>query len=235
MKKIVSAILWISGGSVLIVSMAIILVCTFVFKEEEDYEKILKFLLKLILKASGIKVEVQGLENLNPKETYLYMANHVSMFDIPILGAYLPRSIRGIEAEEQFNWPLWGTVIRRAGNIPINRENPRLAISAINKGIERLKSGRSLVILPEGHRTLDGKLREFKKLPFKMAKKSGVKLVPLALCGLYEIKHKGSWLLKPGKVVLKIGKPIDSKTMESMSAEELRDFVKSRISEMLGE
>ncbi len=234
MKKIRAFFLWLCGGTVFFFSMITILICTYLFKEE-TYDPVVKILLKLILKCCGVRVKVEGIENLDKKETYLYMANHVNIFDIPILGAYLPRSIRGIEAEEQFNWPLWGLVIKRAGNIPINRENPRLAISAINKGIERLKSGKSLVILPEGHRTLDGNLREFKKLPFKMAKKSGVKLVPLALCGLFKIKKKGSWIINPGTVVLKIGKPIDTETINSMTAEELRDFVKEKIREMLEE
>jgi len=234
MKKIRSFFLWLCGGTVFFLSMLTILVCTYIFKEE-TYNPLLKILLKLILKCSGIKVKVEGLENLDPNETYLYMANHVNIFDIPILGAYLPGSVRGIEAEEQFDWPLWGLVIKRAGNIPINRENPRLAITAINKGIERLKSGKSLIILPEGHRTPDGELKEFKKLPFKMAKKSGAKLVPLALCGLYKIKKRGSWIINPGTVVLKIGKPIDTETINSMTAEELRDFVREKISKMLDE
>ncbi len=234
MRKIRSVILWISGGTVFLFSMITVLICTYLFKEE-TYAPLLKALLKLLLKACGIKVKVEGLENLDKNETYLYMANHVNIFDIPILGAYLPRSIRGIEAEEQFKWPLWGKVITRAGNIPINRENPRLAITAINKGIERLKQGKSLVILPEGHRTLDGNLREFKRLPFKMAKRCGRPLVPLALCGLFEVKRKGSWIINPGTVTLKIGKPIDTETINSMTAEELRDYVKSEIQKMLEE
>ncbi|BBB33264.1 1-acyl-sn-glycerol-3-phosphate acyltransferase [Thermotomaculum hydrothermale] len=234
MKKIRSLILWISGGTVFFFSMNIILICTYFFKEE-TYDPVVKVLLKAILRACGIKVKVEGLENIDENKTYLYMANHVNIFDIPILGAYLPRSIRGIEAEEQFKWPLFGWVITRAGNIPINREDPRLAIKAINRGIERLKNGKSLVILPEGHRTLDGNLREFKKLPFKMAKRSGVDLVPLALCNLFEIKHKGSWIINPGTVTLKIGKPISKEKINSMTPEELRDYVKEIIQKMLEE
>ncbi len=234
MKKIRSFFLWLCGGTVLFFSMITVLVCTFLFREE-TYNPLVKILLKAVLFCSGIKVKVEGLENLDKNETYLFMANHVNIFDIPILGAYLPGSIRGIEAEEQFKWPLWGWVITRAGNIPINRENPRLAIKGINKGIERLKQGKSLVILPEGHRTLDGNLREFKKLPFKMAKRAKRPLVPVAICNAFKIKNKNTWIINPGTITLKIGKPIPVERIESMTAEELRDYTRDIIETMLNE
>ena len=189
----------------------------------------MRFMLRMI----GIKVKVTGVENINPDKTYLFMANHISIFDIPVLSGYVPQPVRGIEADRQFKWPLYGFAIRRLGNIPINRKNIYSAITSIGEAIRRLKEKRSIIVLPEGHRTLDGKLNPFKKLPFHLAKRSDSVIIPMGLSGLFSLKRKGSWIIKPGPVQINFGKPIPVEVIRSKSVEELRDYTKSIISGLI--
>ena len=119
----------------------------------------------LVFKIMFIKVEVEGLENISPDKTYLYMANHVSLFDIPLLGGFIPGIARGVEADRQHAWPLYGWAMRRLGNIPIDRKNVFSSLGSISKTASVITEGKSMIILPEGHRTMDGELRQFKKLP----------------------------------------------------------------------
>lgn len=189
----------------------------------------MRFMLRII----GIKVSVTGVENINPDKTYLFMANHISIFDIPVLSGYVPQPVRGIEADRQFKWPLYGFAIRRLGNIPINRKNVHSAIKSIGKAIQRLKEKRSIIVLPEGHRTLDGNLKPFKKLPFHLAKRSESAIIPMGLSGLFSLKRKGSWIIKPGPVRINFGKPIPVEMIRSKSVEELRDYTKKAISSLI--
>jgi len=232
MKQIKSIILWTIGGSIFLFFLIFAVICTFFFNEKK-YDPWIKAILRFLLRVIGIKVEVSGLENLDKDKTYLFMANHINIFDIPVIGGYLPFSVRGIEADRQFKWPIYGFVIKRLGNIPINRTDPKKAITSINIGAKRLQNGKSMVILPEGHRTKTGKIGQFKKLPFHMAKTGGTELVPIGLSGLYKVKQKGSWLVNPGTVKMSIGIPIDVETINSMKTEDLRDYTKARVMELI--
>jgi 1-acyl-sn-glycerol-3-phosphate acyltransferase len=162
------------------------------------------------------------------------MCNHSSLFDIPLLEAYIPTFVRGVEALRQFKWPVYGWAIRRAGNIPIDRKNVHSSIKSMKITEKILKEGKSIVILPEGHRTLDGKLGPFKKLPFHLAKQAGVPVIPIGLSGLFELKNKGSWLIRPRPVTIKFGQPISPEKIQSLSTEELRDFVRKKIQSLIG-
>jgi 1-acyl-sn-glycerol-3-phosphate acyltransferase len=96
-----------------------------------------------------------------------------------------------------------------------------------------LKEGKSIVILPEGHRTLDGNLGSFKKLPFHLAKQAGIQIIPIGLSGLFQLKHKGSWLILPKPVKIKFGQPIPPDKIQSLSTEELRDFTREKIQNLI--
>jgi 1-acyl-sn-glycerol-3-phosphate acyltransferase len=172
-------------------------------------KKNLRFLFKLLF----IKVNSEGSENVEPQKTYLFMCNHSSLFDIPLLEAYIPTFVRGVEALRQFKWPVYGWVIKRLGNIPIDRKNIHASIRSMKTTEQSLKGGMSIVILPEGHRTLDGNLGAFKRLPFHLAKQAGVPIFPIGISGLFQLKQKGSWLIRPRPVSIKFGEPMDVETI----------------------
>jgi len=232
MKTLRSIWLWTIGGCYFGGAAVFALICTFLFKPE-TYDPWLKAICRGLFRLLGIPVTVTGWEHLDPDRTMLYMANHVSIFDVPLLQGWVPQLIRGIEAEEQFRWPLWGTVIRRAGNIPINRTDVSKAIPSAKEAARWLHRGRSMVVLPEGHRTLDGNLRPFKKLPFHLAKEGGVPLVPVGISGLYTVKRKGCWHIVPAPVTIAFGKPIPADVVASLSVEELRGLVRREIAALI--
>ncbi len=180
-----------------------------------------------------IPVESENDEKVIPEKTYLFMSNHVSIFDVPLLQGYIPKFVRGIEASRQFKWPFYGWVVKRIGNIPIERENIYASIRSIRKAENYLRNGVSIVILPEAHRTLDGKMRPFKKLPFYLAKQARVDIMPVGLSGLFHVKQKDSWILRPAPIKIKFGDSIPVNDVRTLSVVELRDLTRQKIQELI--
>ncbi|MFC2167590.1 lysophospholipid acyltransferase family protein [Acidobacteriota bacterium] len=180
-----------------------------------------------------VKVHVEGTENVDPTQTYLFMSNHVSLFDIPLLAAYIPTFVRAVEALRQFKWPVYGWAIRRLGNIPIDRKNIHASIRSIKLTEQVLKNGTSIAILPEGHRTRDGRLLPFKKLPFHLAKQSKVPIIPIGLSGLFQLKSRDSWVIHPVPITIRFGKPVTPESIEKISKEELKVHIFEQITALV--
>jgi 1-acyl-sn-glycerol-3-phosphate acyltransferase len=232
MKHLISVYAWAVGGLYFIL-FSLITICLTFFLHPKTYDPWLKKSMRLLFKLLFIKVSSEGSQNIDPDRNYLFMSNHQSMFDIPLFEAYIPTLVRGIEAQRQFKWPVYGWLIRRLGNIPIDRKSIYASVRAMKKTEEILKKGKSIIILPEGHRTLDGKMRPFKKLPFHLAKQAGVPIVPMGISGLFQLKHKGSWLIKPRPVKVTFGQPIEPEEILVLSTEELRDCIRKKIEALL--
>lgn len=193
MRVLISIWIWITGTIYFVCFLIIALVCTFLFPER-IYDPWLKKMMRFLFVLIGSRVEVEGLENLKPNTTYLFMANHLSLFDPPALFGFLPGIVRGVEAHGHHKWPLYGWVSRRLGNLPIERENIQSSVSSIRQTFLQLNNGRSMIILPEGHRSMDGEIKQFKKLPFFLARQIDKSIVPIGLSGLYQLKQKGTGL-----------------------------------------
>jgi 1-acyl-sn-glycerol-3-phosphate acyltransferase len=232
MKFLLSLYIWIVGGSYFGILCLVTIFLTF-FIPQKKLDPWIKTMLRIFFKIILVRVKVEGADKIEPGKTYLFMSNHVSLFDVPLLAAYIPVFVRGVEASRQFSWPVYGWVIRRMGNIPIDRENIHSSIRSIRRAEKRLIKGKSIVILPEAHRTLDGKLRPFKKLPFFLAKRSNIPIVPIGLSGLFRLKRKGSWLIRPTILTVKFGDIIDVPQIKSSSIEELRDLTRAQIQELI--
>jgi 1-acyl-sn-glycerol-3-phosphate acyltransferase len=232
MKYIVSIYLWFVGIIYFVLFLCFAFIVSLIFPAPK-YDPWLKILLRFFFIVLWIRVEVEGVEKVEPGKTYLYMANHVSLFDIPLLGGFVPGFVRGVEARRQHQWLFYGWVMGRLGNIPIDRENIHQSIKTIRQTISIIKDGMSVIILPEGHRTLDGKLRQFKKLPFYLAKEVDCDIVPIGLSGLYSLKRKGSWIIHPNTIKIKFGDPIPIGEIQSLPVIDLRDKVKSKIQDLI--
>lgn len=232
MKMIKSALIWVGAFFYFVIFLLFALICTFSF-DEKRYTPWLQAMLRFLFKLIGCPVTVQGLEKIDQNKTYLYMSNHVSLFDVPLLGGYIPGIVRGIEADRQHRWLLYGRVMRRLGNIPIERESIHGSIATIRKTARMLSSGRSFIILPEGHRTLDGKLGSFKKLPFFLAKQSKKEIIPIGMSGLYTLKNKGSWMVQPTNLKIRFGDPITIDEIDSLSVMELKEKIRKTILDMI--
>ena len=232
MKYFISVYLWIVGILYFVIFLLFSFFVSFVFPPKK-YDPWIKSMLRYFFKILWVRVEVEGVEHAESGKMYLFMANHVSLFDIPLLGGYVPGFVRGVEARRQHQWLLYGWVMGRLGNIPIDRKNIHASIKTIHQTIKIMQKGMSMIVLPEGHRTLDGNLRPFKKLPFYLAKEVGCEIVPIGLSGLFALKRKGSWLIHPTPLKIKFGTPIPTSDVKSRSTIELRDYVRDRIQDLI--
>lgn len=161
-----------------------------------------------ILFVAGIKVTVRGLENLDPNGTYIFMPNHQSNFDIPVLLSWLPFQFRWLAKAELFKIPLFGYAMRRAGYIPIDRSRRTEAFRSLANAAAAIRQGRSVIIFPEGTRSRDQSIKPFKKGGFVMAVDAGVPIVPIVLHGTRAIMSSSGRLIRSGRVVMEIFEPI---------------------------
>lgn len=189
---------------------AILVLLVGLFHTGSVFEKTVKMVCRMVVFSLGIRIKVTGLENVDPKKQYVIMMNHVNMVDPFMFYTRYPGKARGVEEESHFSWPVYGWVIRRIGQFPINRKSGRKALETLKKAGELIRNRKefSVVILPEGTRTLTGKLGNFKKGGFLVAQEAGLEILPIIQIGSYRFKRKGSWLMRPGKVELVYEKPI---------------------------
>ncbi|SMC24514.1 1-acyl-sn-glycerol-3-phosphate acyltransferase [Desulfacinum hydrothermale DSM 13146] len=164
----------------------------------------------LNLWAAGVPVEVHGLERLTPDRPVVYAANHQSWFDIFTILGKLPVQFRWLAKEELFRIPLFGHAMRMIGYIPIDRADRKKAFASLEEASRRVREGASIVIFPEGTRSRDGVIQPFKKGGIILAIKSGQPIVPVSLSGSYSILPKGAWLVRPGRIRMTIGHPIET-------------------------
>jgi 1-acyl-sn-glycerol-3-phosphate acyltransferase len=197
------------------------------------YDPAFKAMLRGLFVVLFIPVKIQGARRIRPGRSMLFMANHVSLFDAPLLGGFLPGPVRGVEWERHFRWPLYGTFLRRIGNIPIDRDNAFSSMKSLRRARARLSRGQSLTIMPEAHRTLDGQLRQFKRLPFSLAKNAGVDIVPVGLSGLYALNNKHSWKIRRSRLTLSIGPVVTAEQAAAHSVDELRRIIRERIAALI--
>jgi 1-acyl-sn-glycerol-3-phosphate acyltransferase len=184
---------------------------------------------RVILRVCGIKVRVKGQENTDPKVPLIYMTNHQSYFDIFALLAYVPVDFKFIVKQELMRIPIFGFSMRRAGYIGIEREDPRKSIRSINEAVEKIRNGASVVIFPEGTRSVDGRLQSFKRGGFSLALKSGCDIVPVAISNSYRIVPKGSLKINKGSFDIHIGRPISVKGYNRKNVRQLMDRVRDAI------
>jgi 1-acyl-sn-glycerol-3-phosphate acyltransferase len=190
---------------------------------------------KTILRVCGIKVKSRGRESVDTHVPRIYMTNHQSYFDIFALLAYLPVDFKFILKQELMGIPFLGPAMRRAGYIGIQRQDPRKAIQSINRAAGKIKAGASVVIFPEGTRSIDGKLQPFKKGGFNLALKAGCDIVPVTINGSHRIVPKGKLNINKGKFSMHIGRPISIKGFSKSNVTELMDIVREKMLNQLGQ
>jgi 1-acyl-sn-glycerol-3-phosphate acyltransferase len=161
----------------------------------------------LILVTTGVRVEVQGLDHLTPGTAYVFVANHQSIYDIPVLFASLPYQLRIIAKDSLGRFPFLGWHLRRAGHMLVDRRRPDR--NSIFSWASALPSqGLSLIVFPEGTRSRDGRLGAFKAGSLFPAVQTGIPIVPLSVVGSRHVMRKGELTTRPGDVVLVIHPPM---------------------------
>ena len=186
-----------------------------------------------ILFTSGVRVQVDGLHRIDPHQAYVFAANHQSQFDIFVLLAHLPIQFRWLAKKELFRIPILGLAMKGAGYISIDRNDRKAAFKSIDLAAARVRDGTSIVIFPEGTRSLDGRLKYFKKGGFHLAIKAKRPIVPVSISGTFSILPKKGFKITPKKARVYIGGPIPTDGVTANDRDWLISEVRRRIQEHL--
>ncbi|MFH1213039.1 MAG: lysophospholipid acyltransferase family protein [Candidatus Neomarinimicrobiota bacterium] len=231
MKNLVYIGRWIIGFVFFLLLAATIFTGLIIWRPAQVYI-LIQPICRLALRSLGVRIKITGLKRFDHRHAYLIICNHESLLDAFICPAYIPMYFTTLELAEHFSWPLWGWLIRKWGHIPITRGNLNASLESLDKAAALLKSGRSILIFPEGTRTLNGKMQSFKKGAFHLAQNARADILPLAINGLWRAKTRGDWHLRSANVSLSFGHPIPYSQYVYLSADELRDLGFRTIQEM---
>lgn len=180
----------------------------------------------------GGRLRVSGRNNIKKGETYVYMANHSSFSDIPILYASTRQRLHFM-AKAELKKSVFGVPIRKMRMIFVDRSNTKNSVEGLKKAALMIKNGKDLAVFPEGTRSKNGTLGTFKKGSFKLALHAGVKIIPVGIQGASTIVGHNNFRFRPATVIVRIGEPIDTTAYNDATIQELSDKVKEKIKELL--
>lgn len=161
------------------------------------------------VRLAGIRVKAVGLDKFDHARTYIFMSNHVSNVDPPILMPLIPRRMSIMVKKELFRVPVLARLMRFGSLVPVDRGNRESGIAAVRAAAEVIRQGVNMTVYVEGHRSFDGKLLPFKKGPFYLAEECGVPIVPVTIVGTLYVMPKRRFAIKPGTVTVIFHKPIE--------------------------
>jgi len=181
------------------------------------------------VRITGVRVQTVGLDTLDPARSYIFMSNHVSNLDPPILITLIPRRASVMVKKELLGYPILGRAMRMGSFIPVDRGNREAGIEAVRAARKVVQQGLNMIVYVEGKRSFDGKLLPFKKGPFYLAMECGVPVVPVTMVGSHEAMPKGRFAIKPGLVKVIFHTPIESKDFGSREClmEKVRAVIES--------
>jgi 1-acyl-sn-glycerol-3-phosphate acyltransferase len=189
---------------------------------------------RMLLRIAGARVRIEGLERLAPGSSYVIVSNHLSFMDIPTILAHMPVEIRFLAKRSLFKAPFIGYHLRRAGHLPVEREDVRASLRTMAEAAQMIRSrGISVLIFPEGGRS-PHEMREFREGAAYIAIKAGAPIVPVGLDGTRQILPMGSIHMRPGEVVLRIGQPIETDGLKIHDRRALTDELQRRVTELAG-
>jgi len=173
-----------------------------------------------ILDISGIKLEISGLKNIDPKEVYVYVSNHSSMYDIPVMQIAFPNRAVMMFKKELVRIPLFGWQLYLGPYIVVDRESGEKAKKSIDRAIKQMKERRiSLLLFAEGTRSKTGEVQAFKRGAFNLAAKIGAPIVPVSISGTAKILPKGKLNIKSGTIKVHFDKPLPTDNVKTRADE----------------
>lgn len=184
---------------------------------------------RFVLLVSGVRVRLQGLEKVDRSRHYVYIANHQSYMDIPVLFAHLPVDFRIMAKASLFPIPFLGWHLRRTGNLPIGRKSAQADGRRLLQAVNYIRQGTSMVVFPEGGRSVSGDIEEFRTGIFLAALKTGAPIVPITIRGSRRVLPRHSWRIRPGWVEVIVDSPVETAGMEKSELKALVARVRGSI------
>jgi 1-acyl-sn-glycerol-3-phosphate acyltransferase len=184
---------------------------------------------KMSLRLARLQASVAGLERLDLNKTYVFMPTHSSFLDILLIFASVPHDFRFIVKEEFFSIPLLGLTVKSSGQIPLNRKHPRKGLQSLKRAADRLRHGVSVVVFPEGTRSRDGKIHEFKTTLFVLPIRAHAPVVPVLIEGAFESLPRGSLLLKRYPMKVTFLEPVPPDTFSDKDRTLYAETVRQRL------
>jgi 1-acyl-sn-glycerol-3-phosphate acyltransferase len=216
---------WIAAATLFFtVCPVLILIGAFIDPRKNDWPQ--RALFRNVVRFAGARLEVRRTPGFDATRTCFLVSNHVNLFDPFVLYSSIPQFFRGLELESHFRIPVYGWLMKRFGNVPV----PDAGRPADLKRMWRLTraaldSGVSLLVFPEGGRTLTGRVAEFQEGPFRMALQFGTPIVPVSIVGSFEFNRKTNWMLRPAKIVVYLHDVIETAGLDKRDAAKLSERV----------
>ncbi len=193
-----------------------------------------RFWSRMLLRTAGIRVVAEGLDSLPRDGAFVYVSNHLSLADTPLMAGWLPTSFRFLAKESLMQVPIIGGHLRRGGHIPVERSDARAAVRSLVRAEKLLRDARiSVLVFAEGTRSEGGDLQAFKSGAAHLAIKAGAPVVPLAVYGTAEVMPKGHKLLRPGVIRLLAGEPIPTAGLKANDRESFTARLQAQVSELM--
>ncbi len=201
--------------------------------KEQNYHDYHKDWARKVLKVAGVKLTIKGLDNLEQGKSYIYTSNHFSLFDIPVIIAAVPDNVRIIYKEELEKVPFFGWGLRAGPYIAVNRSDPRKSMKSIEAAVESISKGDSVIVFPEGTRSPDGSLQDFKRGAFMLASRAAKPIAPIGIINSNNVLPPKSKQISAGGVEVIFGEPIYEHPATKEAEKELLNRVHAIISEIL--
>jgi 1-acyl-sn-glycerol-3-phosphate acyltransferase len=170
------------------------------------------------VRLAGVRVQTVGLDGIDPSRTYIFMANHASNLDPPILLPLIPGRTSVLVKKELFSYPILGKTMRLGSLVPVDRGNHEAGIAAGREAAGILRQGVNMTIFVEGKRSFDGRLLPFKKGAFYLAKECEVPVVPVTIVGTHFLMPKKRFSIKPGTATIIFHDPMDPREFPDRDA-----------------
>ncbi len=216
--------MWVVVATIVFGVLAILV--SFFSKKGDGVHFVAQIWGKSILFVSGVRVRSRGVAPHLGKHSYIYMCNHQSNYDIPVLFSALPVQFRWLAKAELFKIPIFGRSMRSAGYISIDRSNRKSAFRSLALAADMIRNGTSVMIFPEGTRSSDGRLLPFKKGGFVLAVDAGVPIIPIHISGTHEVMPKGRLLVFRRQVSINVGSPIQTSDYSRKTKDDLMAHVR---------
>ena len=199
------------------------------FRNAEFVHRVQQFWSRSFYRLMFLPVTVEGLEHIQPGQSYVFVSNHQSMFDVWLIYGWLPVIFKWLMKAELRKVPVVGIACKAAGHIFVDRKNPKAAMESMENIKTQLKDGVCTVIFPEGTRTKDGQVGRFKRGAFQIALDLKLPIIPISLSGCYDVLPKGKPFVYRRPVRMYVGEPIDITQFENNN--DAIDFVRNKVIE----